>query len=478
MGAPQPLACPFCNFEDIEVDVLLQHVNLLHPEDGEAPYLIKNGQEQLPQLQSMEGVSDWVECTCGEFCLLSEFEDHLDLHRSENTEIDDIFIPTEDVIASEAGRGKASASSIQPPVLTSLQATPYTTGPSSRTKSPPPQPAQYSSIHQSEGTSTTDQLTQLSRMASVKRATTIRKPLQPARLGVGDNIPLELAHANRMSQQAELGPYHDEAKMPDWLRDMLEKGGKVTVTNRISRDGRLSRIVSVANETQGIVPVLAQLCTQDNRISRAYLCHPDVTNVVKMPKEGGFCGYRNIQMMISCIQAAQLAGHEHFGRGIPSILRLQEMIEHAWDMGINPIGRAETGGIRGTRKYIGTPEADQSHVYDGLLEAVEEYFLQSSPDLSRKVCRTSLPPVYLQHRGHSLTIVGFERRKSGTCNLLVLDPMFKPSPGINRLLGSHFRCAQPEKLLNAYRRGGSYLKRYRSFEILKYMFSVMAQDVH
>ena len=33
------------------------------------------------------------------------------------------------------------------------------------------------------------------------------------------------------------------------------------------------------------------------------------------------------------------------------------MIESAWDKGINDTGRVETGGIRGTRKYIGTPEA-------------------------------------------------------------------------------------------------------------------------
>ena len=32
------------------------------------------------------------------------------------------------------------------------------------------------------------------------------------------------------------------------------------------------------------------------------------------------------------------------------------MIERAWDMGFNVNGRIETGGICGTRKYIGTPE--------------------------------------------------------------------------------------------------------------------------
>ena len=79
--------------------------------------------------------------------------------------------------------------------------------------------------------------------------------------------------------------------MPESLRAMLEKGAKISITNQISQDGRLIRIESVSNEIRGIVPVLAQLCAQDDRISRAYLCHPDVTDVVKMSREGGFCGF-------------------------------------------------------------------------------------------------------------------------------------------------------------------------------------------
>lgn len=62
-------------------------------------------------------------------------------------------------------------------------------------------------------------------------------------------------------------------------------------------------------------------------------------------------------MQISFIQGARSAGHQYFPGRVPSILQLQELIEDAWDKGINDTGRIETGGIRGTRKYIGTPEA-------------------------------------------------------------------------------------------------------------------------
>jgi hypothetical protein len=76
-----------------------------------------------------------------------------------------------------------------------------------------------------------------------------------------------------------------------------------------------------------------------------------------MLKEGGFCGYRNIQMLITYIRGAKASGFEHFHGKIPSILKLQDLIEQAWDMGYNSAGKIETGGIRLTRKYIGTPEA-------------------------------------------------------------------------------------------------------------------------
>ena len=75
----------------------------------------------------------------------------------------------------------------------------------------------------------------------------------------------------------------------------------------------------------------------------------------------------------------------------------------------------------------------------------------------------------LMFLGHSMTIVGFERRSNGSCNLLVLDPMFKPSPGVSHFIGVQFRTAAPEKLLKAYRRGSSYLRKYTTFEILRYV---------
>lgn len=127
-------------------------------------------------------------------------------------------------------------------------------------------------------------------------------------------------------------------------------------------------------------------------------------------------------------------------------------------------------------------------IHQQLYRHIEKYFSSGSIATSEKVCRTSLPPVYLQHpgtycrcfkghaipegshhTGHSLTIVGLEKRKSGAMNLLVFDPMFRPSPGVLRLVDTRFRVAGPDKLLKAYRRGDTYLEKHRCFELLKYL---------
>lgn len=61
-------------------------------------------------------------------------------------------------------------------------------------------------------------------------------------------------------------------------------------------------------------------------------------------------------MISSYITATKFQGYRHLDKKIPTIFQIQDFIELAWDAGINTQGRLETGGIKGTRKYIGTPE--------------------------------------------------------------------------------------------------------------------------
>ena len=290
--------------------------------------------------------------------------------------------------------------------------------------------------------------------------------------------------------------------MPKWLHKQLSDGPKITIVNRIGRDGRLIKYEQVQNETPGIIPILAQLSALDRTVERAYYCHPSTLHVGKTPGEGSFCGYRNIHMLLSYIQGAKARGHEEFPGRLPTILKIQDLIEDAWDNGINEVARVQTGGIRNTRKYIGTPEVYTSHhiesginslqaqafflhaevncavqvfgtnkergtlAHELLLPAIERYFAQAAVEDGSTVCKTLLPPMYLQQPGHSLTIVGFERRYDGTCNLVVFDPMYSTHPPMHKLLGrKNIKTARPE-VIHEYRRGIRSLKKFDCFEIL------------
>lgn len=81
------------------------------------------------------------------------------------------------------------------------------------------------------------------------------------------------------------------------------------------------------------------------------------------------------------------------------------------------------------------------------------------------VIQTTLPPIYLQHPGHSLTIVGLEVRKDDSMSLLVFDPAFNQSPGAERV-GRRMTSHNPSGIMRAYRRDKKYLKKYSEYEIL------------
>ncbi|KAI4262785.1 MAG: hypothetical protein L6R42_002048 [Xanthoria sp. 1 TBL-2021] len=472
-----PQSCPFCPFSDSNPYFLAQHVETLHPEDGVPSFVSRHFLEEDVPTGCKEATTvreapsqPYIECECGEAIAASDFEDHAQLHSAEAA---DTAADMAEIVGAPALPAQLhstalnrTAGSVEPTV--SIPMAINSPGIHQSANSSKPRQASRAIDHGS-------QITAKDRLALLLGSNVSRKKRDVAKH----------RNAKRLGE-AELGPYAHEDQMPAWLQRQLERGAKVTILNQISHQGQLVRLELVANETRGVLSVLAQLCEQDNMLAKVYLCHPGVQHVFKMAKEGGFCGYRNIQMMISYVQAARSRGHELFPGRLPSVLDLQELIESAWDRGINPAGKVETGGIRGTRKYIGTPEAqtlltsldigceasafndtDHRPVHEQVYDYVEQYFIDSTIPPATKVRKTSLAPIYFQHQGHSLTIVGLEVRKSGSRNLLVFDPSFKPSPGIQRLIGAKFRAAAPEKLLKAYRRGDRYLGKHSSFELLK-----------
>jgi hypothetical protein len=67
-----------------------------------------------------------------------------------------------------------------------------------------------------------------------------------------------------------------------------------------------------------------------------------------------------------------------------------------------------------------------------------------------------------------MTIVGFEKKKDGTANLIVWDPMFKDAVAVTRYVGHpSAEHKDPAGTLRDYRRGPRYLGKYREFEFLR-----------
>ena len=118
MKTGELLDCPFCDFTDHDHIFLLQHVETIHPEGGQpSPFAVR---EELlhqagPPAEEMEGASDssfgYIECQCGEFCLLTEFESHLEMHYAEGMGLDERSRLPANAAAPESTlhRGRASS---------------------------------------------------------------------------------------------------------------------------------------------------------------------------------------------------------------------------------------------------------------------------------------------------------------------------------------------------------------------------------
>ncbi|KAK3297549.1 peptidase family C78-domain-containing protein [Chaetomium fimeti] len=454
MAEDKGMVCPFCGWENGpngtgEYEMLL-HMETFHPEgegDLNSQFGVKENDGASDRPGTAEDIS-YVECPadgCGEILLLQELDYHLELHSEES--------------GHHLQEGEESA-----PMPHPKAETPSTSGPSRAHRE-----AERHRRSDHEPEKNDRQATAISawkRLLRMPGSSTAHRILSSKRSP--DEKHTSAGHSNRGKRlgKAQLGKYAHEDRMPDWLVVLLKKNGQVT--------------------SQGVISVLALLLEQSPSTKYAYLCHPSVQHVSKLKREGGFCGYRNIQMLASCVVDAKFKGHEHFHGSIPSIFQIQEWIEAAWDQGINPQGRLETGGIMGTRKYIGTPEAlavfrhlnipcdaeGVKHKEPGksealLMEFVENYFQSGVEDPAQPIRKTNLPPLYFQHAGHSLTIVGFEKLKNGSKQLIVFDPSFHDSSYIVRLVGKTFTHPMPDMALKPYRRGSRYLKAYKEFELLR-----------
>ncbi|KAI0379966.1 DUF1671-domain-containing protein [Hypomontagnella monticulosa] len=437
MPAAAITTCPFCGFSDPVEYIVLLHLEQHHNE-GNSPFVAdteeigSESEENTLMACKPDTYLEYFECPlegCNEVLPIGDLETHLEVHALEYCEQQ----PHGSVPVALSESGWAMTEDSEP------------SGPS----------GQSSRIPKNRYNPTTS----------------ITSPRGPSASQSEMPEGYQVRKVQKLGKK-ELGQYHDEERMPNWLISLLKRKVKV--------------------DQRGVIPVLEKLLQQSDTTSYAYLCHPAARHISKLKREGSFCGYRNIQMLIAYIIDTRSPGCTAFADDVPSIFQIQDLIESAWDQGIHTVGRAELGNIKKTRKYIGTAEAQallhslgikwymkgiSSNREDDannnsaeiqLYNYVERYFTEA-PGVSTqgKVRLTNLPPMYFQHQGHSMTIVGFERNNKGGRNLLVFDPSFSdPSSVIRHIGAGAISFSNPDRVLKLYRRGPKYLSRYRQFEIL------------
>uniref|UniRef100_A0A8B9LUK9 Zinc finger-containing ubiquitin peptidase 1 n=1 Tax=Astyanax mexicanus TaxID=7994 RepID=A0A8B9LUK9_ASTMX len=185
--------------------------------------------------------------------------------------------------------------------------------------------------------------------------------------------------------------------------------------------------------------------------ARVWLCAETDHYSSSAGDKGWGCGYRNFQMLLSALRRTEEYTAPHtLPDAVPSIPRVQALIEAAWAEGIDPQGASHFNRkLQGTRAWIGATEiysvltvhrirarivdfhqpTGPGNTHPRLFDWVKNYFSQHSSRGARlppRVVKTNHPPIYLQHQGHSRSIVGVEERKNGSVCLLLLDPGCPP----------------------------------------------------
>ncbi|KAK7076316.1 hypothetical protein SK128_018406 [Halocaridina rubra] len=232
--------------------------------------------------------------------------------------------------------------------------------------------------------------------------------------------------------------YAGEMTVADYYERRIEL--KVAEKNGID-DGRSC--------TKGLLGPIKAVSEGSNNVQVTHLCTTVDHYGSTYGDRGWGCGYRNIQMLLSSLQHhtgyyARLFSGPNM---MPSISQLQRLIEQAWRNGFDLQGCEQLGGkLSNTRKWIGATEvvtllsffkircqlidchrptgADGTH--PELFRWCLEYF--SKPSEFK-------PPIYLQHQGHSRTIIGVEQLggNEGGIRLLVMDPSHSPTQ-VNQLV--------------------------------------------
>ncbi|KAG8039495.1 hypothetical protein G9C98_008138 [Cotesia typhae] len=205
--------------------------------------------------------------------------------------------------------------------------------------------------------------------------------------------------------------------------------------------------------TRGLVSRVRAVSQACHNVINTWMCSTVDHYASTYGDKGWGCGYRNTQMLISSLlqhtgfnelvyrawsSVAAGSTANPMRSSMPSISRLQRMIEWAWSLGFDVQGAEQLGGkLVNTRKWIGATEVVTLLSSLRIRCQLVDFHRPTSPDGSHpEMFQWVLqyfqkndefkPPLYLQHQGHSRTIMGVEQLRDGSITMLVLDPSHTP----------------------------------------------------
>ncbi|KAI8980382.1 peptidase family C78-domain-containing protein [Pilobolus umbonatus] len=281
------------------------------------------------------------------------------------------------------------------------------------------------------------------------------------------------------------------------------------VRSRINADNELWNGLPELKEEYrmcGIIPRL-ESNFNNNETRSAYLCSPYTDHIPTDFSDLGWgCGYRNCQMLMTFLERQKEDG-DYLLRQVLDISGLQLLLERAWKEGFDSLGAQQLKHhVFKTRKWIGTSEVYTLLTYLGirstiidfhqpgphrlheeLMNWIEYYFTTNIDNKQGKnTFITNRPPLYLQHQGHSRTVVGIEILKSGKRNLILFDPSrrmlrsYKSRPNYNeeedeedeldiegfRVLSPLKNKSLPANALRSFRVDDKTIAKHKQYQVL------------
>ncbi|KAJ3278984.1 hypothetical protein HK104_001868, partial [Borealophlyctis nickersoniae] len=171
--------------------------------------------------------------------------------------------------------------------------------------------------------------------------------------------------------------------------DRALETGKITATEYHEQLAQLKAgevpLIPGVNGTPGLIPMLrtlllasakggVRMSAQPNWTSRAYLCHPATVHYCADFGDSGSCllGVQSFSTRL-----AQEVGSSE----VPSIPKLQHMLEMAWAKGFDRAGAQDLSfEVSDSRKWIGTTEAAALFLSLGLRAEVYDFHKPTGPD--------------------------------------------------------------------------------------------------